>query len=143
MGQRPFNDRTHISKKEVVMPLETDPKSAPWENGFVRRHPRLPFSVPVTLHNLNSGMARTFPGISLDLSEGGFGVLVNGQLREGETVGVDLPLPHNLPHLVAIVRYSASDRSGLGFLGLTPEERSEISLATAALKPRSNSNFAS
>ena len=124
------------------MPPEAAPKSSQWDNGFVRRHPRLPFSVPITLHHLKAGIARTFAGMSLDLSEGGFGVLVNGQLREGETVEVDLPLAQKLPHLIAIVRYSASDRSGLEFLGLTPEERSEISTATAAMKPRSSGNLA-
>ena len=124
------------------MPLEANPGSSSWENGFVRRHPRLPFSVPITLHHLKAGMARTFAGMSLDLSEGGFGVLLNGRLREGETVEVDLPLPQNLPHLIAIVRYSSSDRSGLEFLGLTPEERSEISTATNAIKPRGNGNLA-
>jgi hypothetical protein len=124
------------------MPLEANPKSTPFKNGFVRRHQRLPFSVPLTLHHLKAGMTRTFAGMSLDLSEGGFGVLVNGQLREGETVEVDLPLPQNLPHLIAIVRYSASDRSGLEFLGLTAEERSQISSAAASIKPSSNSNLA-
>ena len=86
------------------MPLQANPGSSSWENGFVRRHPRLPFSVPITLHHLKAGTARTFAGMSLDLSEGGFGVLLNGRLREGETVEVDLPLPQNLPHLIAIVR---------------------------------------
>jgi len=124
------------------MPIEAKPRSSGWENGFVRRHPRLPFSVPITLHHLKAGIARSFAGMSLDLSEGGFGALVNGQLREGETVEVDLPLPQNLPHLIAIVRYSSSDRSGLEFLGLTPEERSEISTATAAMKPRGSGNLA-
>jgi hypothetical protein len=86
-------------------------------------------------------MARTLAGMSLDLSEGGFGVLVNGHLSEGETVQVDLPLAQNLTHLLAIVRYSSSDRSGLEFLGLTPEERSEISTATTATT-RGNGNLA-
>jgi hypothetical protein len=80
--------------------------------------------------------------MSLDLSEGGFGVLLNGHLNEGETVEVDLPLAQNLAHLIAIVRYSGSDRSGLEFLGLTPEERSEISTATTAIKPRGSGNLA-
>jgi PilZ domain len=124
------------------MPPEANPRSSPWENGFVRRHPRLPFSVPITLHHLKAGIARTFAGMSLDLSEGGFGVLVNGQLSEGETVEVDLPIAQNLAHLIAIVRYSSTARSGLEFLGLTPEERSEISTATAAIKPRGNGNLA-
>jgi len=124
------------------MPLDTAPSSSPWANGFVRRHPRLPFSVPVTLHHLKAGMARTFAGISLDLSEGGLGVLVNGQLREGETVEVDLPLSQNLPRLIAIVRYSISDRCGLEFLGLTQEERLEISQATTTSKPRGNGALA-
>ena len=124
------------------MAFETNRRSSRWENGYVRRHPRLPFSVPITLHHLKVGGTRTFAGMSLDLSEGGFGVLVNGHLSEGETVEVDLPLAPNLPNLIAIVRYSSSERSGLEFLGLTPEERMEISTATAAIKPRGSGNLA-
>jgi hypothetical protein len=80
--------------------------------------------------------------MSLDLSEGGFGILVNGHLCEGETVEVDLPLAQNLPNLIAIVRYSSSNRSGLEFLGLTPEERLQISSATAASRPQGSGNLA-
>lgn len=124
------------------MPLENNPGSSPWGNGFVRRHRRMPFSIPIELHHLKAGMARASAGMSLDLSEGGFGVLVNGHLREGETVEVELSVSENLLRLIAIVRYSSSDRSGLEFLGLTAEERSDISTATAAIKPRGSGNLA-
>jgi hypothetical protein len=106
------------------------PQTGSWANGCVRRHPRMPFSVPVTFHHLKAGMTWTSSGISLDLSEGGFGALVNGKLRPGETLEIDFPLPETVLNLIAIVRHCSSFGCGLEFLGLTPEERSQIAQAT-------------
>lgn len=98
----------------------------------LRRHARALFSVPITLHHLMPGGVRTSRGVSLDISEAGLGALVEGDLRVGETVEIDLPLPKSLLSAVAIVRHTSSTRSGFEFLGLTPEERMEI---TAAFDP--------
>ena len=94
--------------------------------GPVRRYPRTVFSVPVTLHRLMASGLRTTHGISLDIGEGGMGALVQGSLRVGETVEIDLPLPKCKLSAVAIVRYSSSVRSGFEFVGLTAEERLQI-----------------
>lgn len=91
-----------------------------------RRHPRALFSVPITLHRLRAGGVRTSRGITLDISEGGIGALVQGDLIVGETVEIDLPLPGSALSLVAIVRHTANARSGFEFLGLKPEERVQI-----------------
>jgi len=108
------------------MQAEYRAKPDSWANGCVRRHLRAPFSFPVKFHHLKAGMSWTSTGMSLDLSEGGFGALVNGNLRAGETLEVDLPLSVNNLQLIAIVRYSSDSGCGLEFLGLTPEERSQI-----------------
>ena len=99
-------------------------------NDFVRRHSRVPFSVPVAIHQLKAGIAKTVNGLSLDLSVGGFGVLVKGDLKTGDTVELEFPLMERQLRLIAIVRYSSVDRSGLEFLGLTQEERTQISAHT-------------
>jgi PilZ domain len=91
-----------------------------------RRHPRALFSVPVTLYHLMPGGVQTSRGISLDISEAGLGALVQGDLRVGETVEIDLPLSERMLNAVAIVRHTSSMRSGFEFLGLTPEERVQI-----------------
>jgi c-di-GMP-binding flagellar brake protein YcgR len=96
-----------------------------------RRHVRMPFSVPITLHYLIGGNVRASRGISVDISEGGLGALVPGDLQIGETVEIDLPLQGCALSTVAIVRHCANLRSGFEFLGLTPEERSQIAGAAS------------
>jgi hypothetical protein len=98
----------------------------------------MPFSIPITLHHLKTGLSWKSSGMSLDLSEGGFAALMNGNLREGETVEIDLLLPERALKLIAIVRYSSTVRCGLEFLGLTSEERVQIANVTARRQiPRS------
>jgi hypothetical protein len=106
------------------MPLDLhhsrDAKAVP---ASARRHPRSFFTVPVVLHHLTREGMRAARGISLDLSEGGLGALIQGQLRVGETVKIDLRIHEYSLNTVAIVRHTSSDRSGFEFLGLTAEER--------------------
>ncbi len=108
----------------------SETRSASWPNGFVRRFLRAPFSVPVKLHHLKAGVTWTSTGMSLDLSEGGFGALVNGRLRMGETLEIEMPLQENDLRLIGIVRYCSDFGCGLEFLGLTPEERMQITSFT-------------
>lgn len=89
----------------------------------VQRHPRILYSIPLTLHHLANRGIRSSHGISLDISEGGIGALVEGPLAVGQTVGIDVLLPDSLISAVGVVRYTSSTRSGLEFVGLTPEER--------------------
>ena len=96
------------------------------DHGIERRHRRALFSVPVTFHHLAAGGVRTSHGISLDISEGGLGALVQGRLEVGETVALDLPLAERLLSAIAIVRHSSDLSSGFEFVGLTPEERMQI-----------------
>jgi hypothetical protein len=92
----------------------------------VQRHPRVLYSIPVTLHRLASDGVQSAHGISLDISESGIGALLEGRLEVGETVGIDVPLPDLLVSTAAVVRYTSSARSGFEFLGLTPVERERI-----------------
>jgi hypothetical protein len=95
-------------------------------NEPVRRYPRALLSVPFGLRHLMGGGIHTTRGITLDISEGGVGALVQGDLRPGETVELDLQLPECTLNAVAIVRYTSNVRSGFEFLGMTPEERCQI-----------------
>lgn len=96
------------------------------ERASVQRYPRTPFSVPLTIRHLKPGGIQTTHGISLDISEGGLGALVEGGLHIGETVAIDLLLQQHPLHTVAIIRHTSSIRSGFEFLGLTAEERQQI-----------------
>jgi hypothetical protein len=91
-----------------------------------RQHPRAPFSVPITLHHLSMGGIRSTRGISLDIGEGGLGALTEGALHVGETVAIDFRLSDQPITTVAIVRHTCSVCSSFEFVGLTPEERSQI-----------------
>jgi hypothetical protein len=92
----------------------------------LRRHARILFSVPITVRHLCRGGVRATHGISLDLGEGGLGAIVQGDVYVGETVAIDLPLSEQLLTTVAIVRHSSKVSSGFEFVGLTPEERLQI-----------------
>jgi hypothetical protein len=72
------------------------------------------------------GGIRSSRGITLDISEGGLGAIVQGDLRIGEMVAIDLRIPDRTLSAVAIVRHTSGVRSGLEFLGLTAEERLQI-----------------
>ena len=109
------------------MPFET---LAGTRSGFrnepVRKHSRALLSVPLRLRHLMGGGIQTSRGITLDISEGGIGALVQGDLRLGETVELDLQLPGRLLNAIAIVRHTSNVRSGFEFLGMTAEERLQI-----------------
>lgn len=99
------------------------PRNAPQGS---QRHPRILLSVPIGLHHLVPGGVRFTHGISLDISESGLGALVQGGLRVGETVSIELGLPEYELKAVAIVRHCSNVRSGFEFLGLTPDEKQQI-----------------
>ena len=105
---------------------ETRNASSVVVSDVARRHPRVLFSVPITLRHLMAGGVRTSRGIALDLSESGLGALVEGSLHTGDTVSLQVTLPGCELRAVAIVRHSSDVRSGFEFLGLTSEERLQI-----------------
>jgi c-di-GMP-binding flagellar brake protein YcgR len=91
-----------------------------------RRYPRWIYSAPLTVRHLDAGGVRKLRGITLDLSEGGMGALIQGILNLGEAVEIDLHFEQHAFNAVAIVRHTSSIRSGFEFLGMTAEERAQI-----------------
>ncbi len=65
-------------------------------------------------------------GMSLDISEGGVGALVQGSLRLGEVVQIDLPTETHTLTTMAIVKHTSNARVGLQFLRLTDAQRQQI-----------------
>lgn len=92
----------------------------------LRRYPRNLFSVPIAVRHLCQGGVKTSRGVSLDLSEGGLGAIVQDTVHVGDTVAIDLQIGKQLLTAVAVVRHASSVRSGFEFVGLTPEERLQI-----------------
>ncbi len=91
-----------------------------------RKHPRSLFSVPFQLRHVGRRGLDPIHAISLDISEGGLGALVQGHVRVGEPVQIDLPLGKQQLSAMAIVRHTSNIRSGFEFLGLTSGEREQI-----------------
>jgi hypothetical protein len=91
-----------------------------------RRYPRTMFSIPIDVRMLMPGGVRCTHGVSLDISEGGLGALVQSNLQPGDVIAVDMKLPTQDLTAIAIVRHSDSGRSGFEFLGLSPEERRQF-----------------
>jgi c-di-GMP-binding flagellar brake protein YcgR len=91
-----------------------------------RKHPRSLFSIPFELRQLAGPAPYPLHAISLDLSEGGLGALVQGNLKVGEAVQVDLPLANQTIRIVAVVRYTSALRSGFEFLRISDGDRKQI-----------------
>jgi c-di-GMP-binding flagellar brake protein YcgR len=92
-----------------------------------RAHRRTLFSVPFHLRPIHAQGPKDVHAISLDISVGGIGALVQGNLHVGETVQIDLPLGKLTLSMSAVVRYTSAGRSGFEFLHLNDGERRQIS----------------
>lgn len=93
-----------------------------------RRVPRYKLAVPLNLTVLRSGIPDRLPGRTLEIGEGGIGVVVASQLLLGESVRVEFLLPHMTTPVraTAVVRYQREQCFGLQFLRLPDEQQSII-----------------
>lgn len=93
-----------------------------------RGFPRFPVKVPLDVIALRSGVPQNLPGRCTDVSEGGVGAMVAGELAAGQQVAVELRLPNvGLPlRARALVRYQDKVRCGFEFVGLAAEHREMI-----------------
>ena len=93
-----------------------------------RRVPRFALSVPADVTVLRSGIPYSIPGRSVTLSEYGLGMMVAGELRAGDSVGIEFRLPEagGRLRLKAVVRYQALLHCGLEFQHVTLEQQTLI-----------------
>jgi TonB family protein len=93
-----------------------------------RRVPRYKLTVPLNLTVLRSGIPDNIPGRTLEIGEGGMGVVVASQLLLGESVRVEFLFPHMTSPVraTAVVRYQRELCVGLQFLRLPVEHQSII-----------------
>lgn len=93
-----------------------------------RRAFRHSVAVPLDVTVLRSGVPDCIPGRSLNVSERGLAAVVAGELRPGDSVGIEMRLPHaNLPLMAkAVVRHQARLQCGLEFVGLSQEQQALI-----------------
>jgi TonB family protein len=102
-----------------------------------RNHVRHMIKVPLDVVVLRSGVPQNLPGRCIDLSEGGVGAVVAGELKPGQYVGVEMRLPNVAPLLQtrARVRHEGALRCGLQFVGLPAELRGMISYWKQTAEP--------
>jgi TonB family protein len=93
-----------------------------------RSVPRYQLTVPLALTVLRSGIPNHIPGRTLEISEGGMGVVPASQLILGESVRVEFLVPHTgaLVRATAVVRYQHERCFGLQFLRLPIEQQSIV-----------------
>jgi TonB family protein len=93
-----------------------------------RRVPRFPLAVPADVTVLRSGTPYSIPGRSVTLGERGVGLVLAGELRPGDSVGIEFRLPDagGRFRLKAVVRYQALLHCGLEFVNLTSEQQTLI-----------------
>jgi TonB family protein len=108
-----------------------------------RNSPRHPINVPLDVILLRSGVPENLPGRCTDLSEGGVGGMIAGELSVGQHVAVELRIPKvGVPvRARAQVRYQGELRYGFEFVGLPVEQREMIRYWSYRLRnPQFNGN---
>ncbi len=103
-----------------------------------RGSPRYPVNVAFDVIALRSGVPENLPGRCTDLSEGGVGGMVAGELAAGQQVAVELRLPNvGVPvRARALVRYHGRLRCGFEFMGLSLEQQELIRYWAFRLAPQ-------
>jgi len=90
-----------------------------------RRFARCRFDARIQVAVFREGLTITYWGRTSELSLDGVGATLSGELRVGEVVSLEFPIPLP-PHVIkvrAVVRYSDGLRCGLEFLVVTAEQR--------------------
>ncbi|MGA7293253.1 MAG: TonB family protein [Terriglobales bacterium] len=93
-----------------------------------RSVPRYKLTVPLALTVLRSGVPNNIPGRTLEIGDGGMGVVPASQLLVGESVRVEFLVPHTSSPVraTAVVRYQRERCFGLQFLRLPVEQQSIV-----------------
>ena len=90
-----------------------------------RRFSRYRFDVRIQVSVFREGLTTTCWGRSSSLGQDGIGATLSGELRAGEVVSLEfpIPLPPHIMRLRAVVRYSEGLSCGFEFLVMTGEQK--------------------
>jgi TonB family protein len=93
-----------------------------------RKVPRYKLTVPLDLTVLRAGIPDRIPGRTIEIGEGGIGVVAASRLQLGESVRVEFLLPHMTTPVraTAVVRYEHKRGFGLQFLRLPVDQQAII-----------------
>jgi hypothetical protein len=105
--------------------LEPSAKTPKTEHAKKRRYERHRFDVRMEVTVFREGETTHLWGRTNEIAEDGVGATITGELKSGEVVSVEFPIP--IPPLMmklrAIVRYSDGLRCGFEFLVVTAQQR--------------------
>jgi hypothetical protein len=95
---------------------------------LTRRAHRFPLAVPVEIAMMHSGVVRSIPCRSTDLSENGMAVIANDEMLPGEMLKLEFSLPTAAQALSlrGMVRQRDISQYGIEFTDVSPEQRSAI-----------------
>lgn len=96
-----------------------------------RRFPRYKLDTNIRVTELHSGLAHTVKGRSREISEGGMGGILAGEVSAGQTVLVEFPLPTARQELTvrALVHRYSTSHYGFEFVQTSPMVLQDIRLA--------------
>jgi TonB family protein len=108
--------------------VATETKPTAYSGTTRRRAERFELHTPLDVTVLRSGVPDTLPGRTVNVGERGIGAVLAGELLLGETVGIEVHLPHLADPLRArgTVRYQDKLFCGIEFTGLSEEQREAI-----------------
>ena len=92
---------------------------------YQRRFSRHRFDVRIQVSVFREGLTATCWGRTSTLGQDGIGATLSGELRAGEVVSLEfpIPLPPHVMKLRAVVRYSKGLSCGFEFLVMTGEQK--------------------
>jgi PilZ domain len=90
-----------------------------------RRFSRYRFDVRIQAAVFRDGITSTLWGRTTELGQDGLSATLSGELRAGEVVSLEfpIPLPPDITKVRAVVRYSAGLHCGFEFLVLTEQQK--------------------
>ena len=94
----------------------------------LRRFPRFRFDVRIQVSVFREGVTTLLWGRTNELGEEGIGATLSGELKVGEVVGMEFPVPvaPQVMKVRAIVRYIQGLRCGFEFLVVTSEQKDTL-----------------
>jgi hypothetical protein len=91
----------------------------------LRRFSRYRFDVRIQVAVFREGLTTSYWGRTNELGQDGVGATLSGELRAGEVVSIEFPIPV-APHVLkvrGVVRYSEGLRCGFEFLVVSEEQK--------------------
>jgi hypothetical protein len=119
-------DVKKIRGKETA--IMSDAASRTGSSHPVRRFPRYPLDVKLSVHVFRDGKTVSLWGRSSEFAEDGLSATLTGEVEAGEVVSMELSLPHmGFPlKMRALVRYRVGLRHGVEFLARNAEQHKAI-----------------